>query len=112
MSLPRRERRTLKGIETGICSSDPGLALWMALFSRLTADEDMPEHERGPQAIARMRAITCELAAGIVCGLGRVAGACLRALTATNPRTGPYGSLDGRQASPVVGAPWHLYRYR
>ena len=40
MSLPVREQRALRGIEAGIWSSDPGLASWMAFFSRLTADED------------------------------------------------------------------------
>ncbi len=110
MSLPFREQRALKGIEAGICCSDPGLASWMAFFSRLTADEDMPGHERGPLAIVRICLIVWAAAAAAVCVVARAAGACLHAVTAANLRTGPYGSLDGRHASPVTGAPWYRYR--
>jgi hypothetical protein len=112
MSLPFRERRALRGIEAGICSSDPGLASWMAFFSRLTADEDMPGHERGPLTIVRICVVVWAAAAAAVCVVARAAGACLRAVTAGSLRTGPYGSLDGRDASPVAGAPWYWYRYR
>jgi hypothetical protein len=111
MSLPFRERTALRGIEAGIWSSDPGLASWMAFFSRLTADEDMPGHERGPLAIVRICTVVWASAARAVCVVAGAASACLRAVTASSVRTGPYGSLDGRHTSPAAGAPWYLYRY-
>jgi hypothetical protein len=112
MSLPFRERRALRGIEAGICSSDPGLASWMAFFSRLTADEHMPRHERGPLAIIRICVVMWAAAAAAACAIARAAGACLRAVTTANQRTRPYGSLDGRDASSVAGVPWYWHRYR
>jgi hypothetical protein len=112
MSLPFREQRALRGIEAGICSSDPGLASWMAFFGRLTADEDMPGHERGPLAIVRICAKVWAAAAAAVCALARGAGACLRAVTAPVLWSGPSRSFDGRHASPVAGARWYSYRYQ
>ncbi len=111
MSLPVREQRALRGIEAGIWSSDPGLASWMAFFSRLTADEDMPGHERGPLAIVRICVMVWVAAAAAVCAVARAAGACLRAATAPVLWSGPYRSLDSRHTSPVVGAAWYSYRY-
>jgi hypothetical protein len=110
MSLPVREARALRGIEAGICSSDPGLASWMTFFSRLTADEDMPGHERGPLAIVRICAMVWAAAAATVCAVARAAGACLRAATAPVLWAGPYRSPEGRYNSPA-DAPWHSYRY-
>ena len=111
MSLPLREQRALRGIEAGIWSSDPGLASWMAFFSRLTADEDMPGHERGPLAIVRICAMVWAAAAAAVCAVARAARACLRAATAPVLWTGPHRSLDSRYTSPVAGAPWYSHRY-
>jgi hypothetical protein len=111
MSLPLREQRALRGIEAGIWSSDPGLASWMAFFSRLTADEDMPGHERGPLAIVRICVMVWVAAAAAVCLVARAAGACLRAAAALVLWTGPCSSLDSRYSSPVAGAPWYSYRY-
>ena len=111
MSLPVREQRALRGIEAGIWSSDPGLASWMAFFSRLTADEDMPGHERGPVAIVRICVMVRAAAAAGVCAVAGAAGACLRAVTAPVVWSGPSRSPDSRYGSPVAGAPWYSYRY-
>jgi hypothetical protein len=111
MSLPVREQRALRGIEAGIWSSDPGLASWMAFFSRLTADEDMPGHERGPLAIVRIRVMVRAAAAAAACAVARAAGACLGAATAPVRWTGPARTLDSRYTSPVAGPAWYSYRY-
>jgi hypothetical protein len=52
----------LRQIETGISRSEPGLASMMAVFARLTADEDMPDHERWPSASVRIRGALVKLA--------------------------------------------------
>ena len=111
MSLPLREQRALRGIEAGIWSSDPGLASWMAFFSRLTADEDMPGHERGPLAIVRICVMVWAAAAAAACAVARSAGAGLRAATAPALWTRPSRTLDSRYTSPVAGAAWYSYRY-
>jgi hypothetical protein len=111
MSLPVREQRALRGIEAGIWSSDPGLASWMAFFSRLTADEEMPGHERGPLAIVRICVMVRAAAAATACAVARAAGAFLRAATAPVLWTGPSRSLDSRYTSPVTGPAWYSYRY-
>jgi Protein of unknown function (DUF3040) len=98
MSLPFREQRALRGIEAGICSSDPGLASWMAFFGRLTADEDMPGHERGPLAIVRICAKVWAAAAAAVCAVARGAGVCLRAATAPVLWAGPPRGCSARKA--------------
>jgi hypothetical protein len=84
----------------------------MAFFSRLTADEDMPGHERGAPAIVRIWVIAWAAAAASVCAVARAAGACARAIAAANVSTGHHGSLDARHAPPVAGVPWYWYRYR
>ena len=111
MSIPVREQRALRGIEAGISSSDPGLASWMAFFSRLTADEEMPGHERGPLAIVRICVMVWAAVAATVCAIARAAGACLRAVTAPVLWMGPGRSADSRYTSPVGGASWYSYRY-
>jgi hypothetical protein len=45
MSLSAREKYTLHSIEYRLSGSDPELASLMALFTRLTAGEDMPARE-------------------------------------------------------------------
>lgn len=110
MSLPYRERRTLRGIEAGICCSEPILASMMALFSRLAADEDMPRHERGPRAIVRLWAVTLAICAAIVHVGARVMGACLRVFTATDLGPGRYGSQVGAYQTRQAYMPWYWYR--
>jgi hypothetical protein len=112
MSLPVRERRALRRVEAGISCSDPGLASWMAFFSRLSADEDMPAHERGTPAILRVGFAVSAAAAAVGCTVAHAAGACLRAVAAVNASSGHNGSLDGRHSPPVEGVPWYWYRYR
>lgn len=112
MSLSFRERRALRGIEAGICCSDPGLASWMAFVTRLSADEAMPAHERGTPAIVRIRAATSASTAAAAGAVARAARASLHAVAAANAATGQYGSLDGRRAPPEAGVPWYWYRYR
>jgi hypothetical protein len=84
----------------------------MAFFSRLSADEAMPAHERGTLAIVRIGATASAAAAAAGGAVGRAARASLRAVAAANASTGHYGSLDGRNAPPVAGVPWYWYRYR
>jgi len=45
MSLSAREQQTLEDIEDGLAGSDPGLAARMAMFTRLTAGDEMPARE-------------------------------------------------------------------
>ena len=46
MSLTELERQALGSIEDGLAGSDPGLASMLNIFSRLTADEEMPAREK------------------------------------------------------------------
>ncbi len=46
MSLPARERRTLRGIQDALDRSDPRLASLYAFFCELTQEEEMPHSER------------------------------------------------------------------
>ena len=46
MSISERERQTLESIENGLVLSAPKLASMLAIFTRLTASEKMPD--RGP----------------------------------------------------------------
>ena len=46
MSLDAHDRRDLDAIERRLSGSDPELALLLATFTRLTADEEMPVRER------------------------------------------------------------------
>jgi Protein of unknown function (DUF3040) len=120
MSLLLRERRLLRAIEAGICCSDPDLASWMAFFSRLTADEDMPGHERGTPAIVRIGVAVWAAAAAVFCAVVRAARACLHAVAAGSATTGHYGSPHGghygspygRHGPPEASVPWYWYRYR
>ena len=112
MSLPFRERRALRGIEAGISFSDPRLASWLAFFSRLSADEDMPAHERGTLAIVRIAVAVSAAAAAAVGVVARAARASLHAVAAVNASTGHYGPLDSRNPPPVAGVPWYWHRYR
>jgi hypothetical protein len=120
MSLLLRERRLLRAIEAGICCSDPDLASWMAFFSRLTADEDMPGHERGTPAIVRIGVAVWAAAAAVFCVVVRAARACLHAVAAGSATTGHYGSPYGghygspygRHGPPEASVPWYWYRYR
>jgi hypothetical protein len=52
MSLPRRQRRSLKSVAEAVRRSDPRLASMLAMFARLAADDDMPGHERLPATTA------------------------------------------------------------
>jgi Protein of unknown function (DUF3040) len=45
MSLSARERQTLEDIEDELACSDPDLADRMAMFTRLTAGDEMPARE-------------------------------------------------------------------
>lgn len=45
MSISERERQALDSIGNGLARSAPKLASMMAMFARLTADEDMPARE-------------------------------------------------------------------
>lgn len=40
------QRWRLRRIRKAICRSDPWLASWLAAFSRLTAGDAMPTHEK------------------------------------------------------------------
>jgi hypothetical protein len=46
MSLPARERRRLRGIQSALDRSDPRLASLFMTFSLLTQEEEMPHCER------------------------------------------------------------------
>jgi hypothetical protein len=46
MCLSLNEWRALRGIGRQVCRSDPQLASLLAIFSRLSAAEAMPGHER------------------------------------------------------------------
>lgn len=46
MSLSAREQETLHRIADELADSDPRLASWLAMFARLTSDDEMPEWER------------------------------------------------------------------
>ncbi len=56
MSLPRRERRALRHIETGITRSDPVLAQLLDRFNGTATGEAMPAAERSGDAAGRARA--------------------------------------------------------
>jgi hypothetical protein len=60
MSLPVRQRRMLGRIESSLRGSDPKLTALYAIFSRLTAGEELPRMEQlrhgAVVVIARMRA--------------------------------------------------------
>lgn len=45
MSISERDRQSLDSIEDRLARSAPGLASMLAMFSRLTADEEMPARE-------------------------------------------------------------------
>jgi hypothetical protein len=65
MSLSHRQRRTLRRIGAETHRTDPGLAVMLAVFSRLAAGEPMPAQER------------------LRTPLGRIFGALLRGACAT-----------------------------
>lgn len=46
MSISEREQQTLESIGEGLARSAPKLASMLAMFSRLTADEEMPVRDR------------------------------------------------------------------
>ena len=46
MSLSAREQQALHSIENGLCGADPVLASLLAIFTRLTAGEEMPVPEK------------------------------------------------------------------
>ena len=46
MSLSRRQRRTLRGIERNLACSDPALDAWFVSFAGLLRGRDMPPAER------------------------------------------------------------------
>jgi hypothetical protein len=50
MSISERERHALDSIANGLARSAPELASKLSLFSRLTADEEMPVREQGGRA--------------------------------------------------------------
>ena len=100
MSLSRRERTALRGIATGICSSDPGLASMMACFSRVAADEDMPGHERAPVAIKRALAPLLAAAIAVIRMVARATGACLCTCSQAGLWTMPYGQPPLSRPSP------------
>jgi hypothetical protein len=57
MSISEREQETLDSIGDGLVRSAPKLASMLAIFSRLTADEQMPVREQpGGLPEARERA--------------------------------------------------------
>ena len=59
MTMLASWRRTLRGIETGLASSDPRLAGLFAMFARLTRGEELPGPEKLPAGpallVARLR---------------------------------------------------------
>lgn len=56
MSLSRRQRRTLRGIEQGLACSDPRLDEFFLLFSGGFRGCEMPRSERVPRWPSRMLA--------------------------------------------------------
>jgi hypothetical protein len=46
MSLSEREQQALQSIEDGLTGADPRLASLLATFTRLTADEALPQREK------------------------------------------------------------------
>jgi len=56
MSISERERQALGSIESEIAHTAPQLASMLVMFSRLTADEEMPAREPGGPAAAAWRA--------------------------------------------------------
>ena len=83
LSLPHRQLRTLRQIESGISQSEPGLALMMSAFAQLAEGEGMPDHERCPSANVRSRAAFVRAALMVAVLMARVAAVCLRGARAT-----------------------------
>jgi len=110
MSLPGRERRALKGIEAGICSSDPGLVSMMAIFSKLAAGADMPAHERGPTSAARFCTGLLAVLMAVTHGIARVSRTVEAVLSAPSPSARPYGTPGDWRASPASRVSWYWYR--
>ena len=65
MSISEREQETLDSIEDGLTRSAPKLASMLAMFSRLTADEEMPTREPTRWAARGLRT-------GVTAAAGRV----------------------------------------
>jgi hypothetical protein len=84
----------------------------MALFNRLSAEDDMPAHERGTLAIVRIGVAVWAAAIAALGIVARAARASVRAIAAVNVSTAHHGSLDSRHPPPVAGVPWYWHRYR
>jgi hypothetical protein len=69
MSISEREQETLESIREGLARSAPKLASMLAIFSRLTADEQMPVREPVRRAV-RGLGTSATVAAGLM-GAGR-----------------------------------------
>ena len=69
MSISEREQETLESIREGLARSTPKLASMLAIFSRLTADEQMPVREPVRRAV-RGLGTSAAVAAGLM-GAGR-----------------------------------------
>jgi hypothetical protein len=78
VSLPRRQLKVLRQIETGISGSDPGLASKLAGFARMNADEVMPDHERWRCAFARTGSALLTVVMGAAVLFAHAMSACLR----------------------------------
>lgn len=48
MGLTARERQSLNSIENSLAGSDPGLAAFLSMFTRLALGEGMPDREKVP----------------------------------------------------------------
>ncbi|HTW00671.1 MAG TPA: hypothetical protein VMF87_10265, partial [Streptosporangiaceae bacterium] len=74
MCLSVREQRLLDGIDETTRRSDPRLTSMLAIFTRLTADEAMPDRERLTTLAGRARSALHDTAAAITAFSGRAAG--------------------------------------
>lgn len=105
MGLKARERHALYSIENRIIGSDPRLASMLAMFTRLTASEALPEREnvrpgrlriglRWQRAWVMVWVITSValIAVGLAVGHAGVKGPCpVRAAACAGPLAGPFG---------------------